>query len=414
MFQCTIVKAKKAMKTQISNQFKDVRPISDNLPYQLNTAFHSSDDFYSQLQIFSNKVCTEGAIIFDETIKLYRCSSVFMNNEFKQSFNENLLDLLILGVLWNENKGRWGKNIYSNARLFKQINTIRKTQPALKSFVDGMKGRIGERLLDLPINDSTEVSFDNFQKLSLWLSCTNEYNEEVLRIDNWLKYLDSIPDSATQNILSKVVAFAAWFKYMAAEALGVYTSGVNLFLLNHKEKYAKREDFFFTGRKEVDYHLNMVGAAIMNSSMQKEFLETNHKVLLLPSCMSKNNDCKSMDIMTGRVCTHCTPSCNISIVSKEVREQGIFTYIISHSSNFSESIKRWANQDQIGLIGTACTLNLLMGGFEMKRLNIPSQCVFLDYSGCKKHWDEKGIPTNLNIKQIKRLVKVESRANQAV
>jgi hypothetical protein len=40
----------------------------------------------------------------------------------------------------------------------------------------------------------------------------------------------------------------------------------------------------------------------------------------------------------------------------------------------------------------------------MKRLNISSQCVFLDYCGCKKHWDTDGFATSLNIAQLKRIV----------
>jgi uncharacterized protein len=36
----------------------------------------------------------------------------------------------------------------------------------------------------------------------------------------------------------------------------------------------------------------------------------------------------------------------------------------------------------------------------MKRLNIASQCVFLDYCGCKKHWDNDGTPTTLNLQQL--------------
>jgi uncharacterized protein len=51
-------------------------------------------------------------------------------------------------------------------------------------------------------------------------------------------------------------------------------------------------------------------------------------------------------------------------------------------------------------VGVTCILNLLTGGYEMKRLNIASQCVFLDYCGCKKHWDNDERPTTLNLQEL--------------
>ncbi|MBK7029286.1 MAG: DUF116 domain-containing protein [Bacteroidales bacterium] len=79
------------------------------------------------------------------------------------------------------------------------------------------------------------------------------------------------------------------------------------------------------------------------------------------------------------------------------------TYIIPHSSDFTRFLEKWQNQPDTSLIGVACILNLLTGGYEMKNLNISSQCIFLDYCGCKKHWNEEGIPTDLNINQLKKV-----------
>ena len=57
-----------------------------------------------------------------------------------------------------------------------------------------------------------------------------------------------------------------------------------------------REDFLFCSRKEVEYHLNMVGAQIMNEAYRKEFLKTKEKGLLLPSCMriKDEKNCKAI------------------------------------------------------------------------------------------------------------------------
>ena len=85
-------------------------------------------------------------------------------------------------------------------------------------------------------------------------------------------------------------------------------------------------------------------------------------------------------------------------------KQGITAYLIPHSSDFSRFLVKWKDNRDTSLIGVACVLNLIAGGYEMKRLNIPSQCVFLDYCGCKKHWDKDGIATSLNVNQVKRII----------
>jgi hypothetical protein len=74
--------------------------------------------------------------------------------------------------------------------------------------------------------------------------------------------------------------------------------------------------------------------------------------------------------------------------------------IIPHASNFSRQLEQWKDQTGVGLIASACVLHLLQGGYEMKKLGIPSQCVFLDYCGCKRHWHEEGISTDLNLNQL--------------
>ncbi|HEY1406364.1 MAG TPA: DUF116 domain-containing protein, partial [Spirochaetota bacterium] len=79
---------------------------------------------------------------------------------------------------------------------------------------------------------------------------------------------------------------------------------------------------------------------------------------------------------------------------------GATIYLIPHSSDFSRFLIKWKNNQETGLVGVACVLNLLTGGYEMKRLGIVSQCVFLDFSGCRKHWDREGFPTELNINRL--------------
>ena len=54
--------------------------------------------------------------------------------------------------------------------------------------------------------------------------------------------------------------------------MGSSTEEVNGFLILANEKYRYR-DYISCRKKEVEYHLNMVGAEIMNNSYREEFLK---------------------------------------------------------------------------------------------------------------------------------------------
>jgi len=78
-------------------------------------------------------------------------------------------------------------------------------------------------------------------------------------------------------------------------------------------------------------------------------------------------------------------------------------YVIPHASDLS----LWSPQkSQIsrGVIASACVTTLVEGGWELKRYDVPAQCVLLDYSGCKKHWHCTGISTDLDIRELKRIL----------
>jgi hypothetical protein len=88
-------------------------------------------------------------------------------------------------------------------------------------------------------------------------------------------------------------------------------------------------------------------------------------------------------------------------------EKGYEVHIIPHSSDFTTWLKKFAVGKDIGIIGVACPLNLITGGLELKSLNVPAQCLLLDYCGCKSHWNKKRIPTNINPNELGRILQVE-------
>jgi hypothetical protein len=154
----------------------------------------------------------------------------------------------------------------------------------------------------------------------------------------------------------------------------------------------------------------MVGANIMNNAFRQEFSVTRRKIVLLPLCMSKNANrgCQARRSGLDIICMDCTADCNINEIRKIGVATGFDVRIVPHSSNFTKWLEQWKNQSHTGVVGVACVLNLLTGGYEMKGLNIPAQCVLLDYCGCQKHWCRKELPTRLGVAQLMTTLGVEA------
>jgi len=315
-----------------------------------------------------------------------------------------MLDLMIFGTLWNSYKGKWTNLIVIENYFLGILSNARKKLPAIKSNIDWLRGKLISKWLDKKQNSVVEPTSKNLKRFISWLNATGDFSEEAKRIKMVVDPIDRYPHTMRAIILNEIFEYADWFENYSKQTLGKYTIGVESFLAKHPVDYKGREDYFFCGRKEVEYHLNMVGAAIMNKALRKDFLQSENKILLLPTCMAKNDKCRAINNGNAIVCNHCTAGCNISKTSREMEKIGVTTILIKHSSDFSKWLLPWANQTKTALIGTACALNLLQGGFEMKKLAIPAQCIFLDYCGCKKHWDKNGLPTEININKVRQMV----------
>jgi len=180
---------------------------------------------------------------------------------------------------------------------------------------------------------------------------------------------------------------------------------VNTYIMQYAASKRWQENVIFCTRREVEYLMNVVGAEIMNRAMAEEFAGTQRKYALLPACMrQKPEQCQAKQLSLDMVCTGCDTQCNIYKFREVGRREGFAIRIIPHSSDFSRWLQSWAAGRDIGVIGVACPLHLIAGGLELRKLNIDAQCVFLDYCGCKTHWSEEGVMTDMNVNQLLNIV----------
>jgi uncharacterized protein len=374
------------------------------LTYNLKNKNDSSDQFYLDLKNFTNEVLSYPDPLLKEATESMK--SVYAN---KLGFtvrtqSEYLFELLMLGIFWSNYHTMAIPSSQLKLRGLKTLFRMRKRFQQVKPAIDTVRGLLISRLRTKNNNEEKlTLNQKSLDTLLLFLEASGDYWEEAKRLREWQLVINDLNDIDKSIILQNVLQFAEWFQTQAAKLLGDYTENVDPFIKQNKSAYNNREDRLLCLRVPNEYHLNMVGAQIMNEALLADYKSTKNKVVLIPTCMCSisENRCKAKNTDLVRECIGCNKDCNIGRIKQSLQSESHSVFLIPHSSNFSRFLRRWEGQTDTALIGVACVPNLIMGGYEMQSLHIPSQCVFLDYCGCQKHWSPaQGIPTNLNLHKL--------------
>ncbi|HEY3366097.1 MAG TPA: DUF116 domain-containing protein [Symbiobacteriaceae bacterium] len=373
----------------------------DVITYSLRAGRPNSDQYYRDVAAFSDEVLAEGQDLLGQLVASYRAARAAE----ALSPEEHMLELLTLGTLWH---------LYSDDAL--ELGAIprhvliklaewRQEGGSLKPSIDWLRGILATLFLE-PEDDPMAACFciDYLDKLLQWLEATGEFRQEVNHLRPWRDYLATLSPAETADHLVTAVAFAIWFDNRSEAALGQYTQGVERFLNEGYPCHRWQEDVIFTGRKRVEYHLNMVGAEFMNRAFRARFAARPRKLVLVPACMRAlpADECQAAAAPAGLRCSGCTPGCRVHQLTKLGEKDGFGVLILPHESDFS--VKGGGLGSQVAIVGVACVTNLVAGGWKAEALGLPAQCVLLDYAGCRGHWDADGIPTEINLRQLRRIL----------
>ena len=376
--------------------------------YDLTDGQLGSEAFYAAVAAFAQQVIDEAefcaAPLIDEYIGYLR----FASCEPPRSRGEYAIELLTLGMTLRIYASGAARTPGWAVALAEALLHLRRRSPRLKPFADFARGCVfrfgfvtaGE------CNDADLVRRNHLPRLFRWLEATGEFSEETARLHHWYGYLGTAETHVSFTCLETALRFFDWFAVEAAETLGSFTRGVRSFLGGAYLRRGIREDRFFCGRKPVEYHLGMVAAEVMNQALRPEFELTQERVLLVPACMRGDKAAQCKGVLEGldMICMGCDPECGVHHVSARMRDEGVRVYMVPHATGFSRWLERWQQEPGVGVAAVACLLNLLGGGYEMRRRGIASQCVPLDHPGCRKHWSPQNMPTSVNQERLVQIV----------
>jgi len=384
------------------------------ITYSLRESQDQSDMFYQLLSDFTDEVLAEMDSLAHAVVEGYASYRQRQESFRIRSGEEYGFELLVLGTLWEIYSGDASGLDEVPQKLLTDLAKLRRQNDKLKPGADFIRGILSTLFLSPDLYDHTfklDVSMKHLDKLLNWLAATGEFNQEVLRLRQWGEYLSTLTIRESEDILATALTLAAWFDDRSGEALGRYTDNVDRYLNELRPEHYWHEDVIFCGRRRAEYHLNMVGAEIMNRAFRERFINTSGKAVLFPACMRllPIDECRGRTDGSGFHCVGCTAECSVFKLTKLGREKGFDVQMVSHESSISANHANQINlKGDTGVVGVACVLNLISGGWLLDSMDIPAQCVFLDYCGCKNHWSREGIPTEINVEQLKRVLGVNT------
>jgi hypothetical protein len=381
----------------------------DIITYSLINGAQNSELYYKEISFFSNTVLNKlqkiSKLIIDDFSNFIKEN----NLEVCSSQEEYMVEFLAMGVFLNIYSLRAKKLKPVSQKLLSYLSRIRNKNSLMKPAVDGCRGVLSTIFLTenkQTGNEEVQLSLIDLENLLAWMDASGDFKFASQRLKNWYDFLGQRSEIYSRNVINQAASLGRWFKSEGKQVLGKYTPAVDSFLCDKHPAYRFREDIIFCGRKEEEYHLNMVGAEILNRAFREDFLKTKIKMVLLPACMRFHTSklCKAVRSSDGYLCTNCSPECKVNKLTELGRQKNFTVYIIPHESDAFEN--NHIENSQIGVVGIACILNLLEGGWKAKALNFIPQCVLLDYCGCKNHWHPKGIKTDINMEQLKRILQM--------
>ena len=312
--------------------------------------------------------------------------------EFLYGFNfrsdEEALEALCIGVYWYL-YGTTAMDLNSNIhQALASLSEYRRAFPEDKPFIDELRGKLLTMYLFKPFEKNDEkLTEANLELLINFLEATGDYVDQIPHFRNFKHNLDDC------------ISLTEWFCKNSRKHLGRYTSKLNDYFENSHSNHLMEEDVIFYHGHELEYHLNMLGAEVMNRIFKADYDKRPRKAIVLPGCMNANSrNCKATEDRLGHVCTFCNPNCNVYRIAKNYPDCEV--YIVSHESSAFKGAKK-EDAEELGILGVTCVLNLISGGWKASNLSIPPQCVLLEHVACKSHWLEENIYGEINGEELK-------------
>jgi hypothetical protein len=128
---------------------------------------------------------------------------------------------------------------------------------------------------------------------------------------------------------------------------------------------------------------DLINANIKNSIHQENFHNTNKRVLFLPHCCRKYMDSRCKAEFDGDtssyLCNHCSEDCQVHLATILAKKENYDVFVLPGSSCVKKIFKKKLYD---GVVGVACTEEIVLVTKILEQVNIASQNIPLIKNGC--------------------------------
>lgn len=395
--------------------------MNDALPYSLRLSGRSSDGYYREIAAFTDN-WLDGA-----RQTLARPAGNFQafltrRGAAARSFAEVAFELLALGVLLAEHGEQalqmapapaWllARLVEAQDRL--PLPAVEKPVKAMRGLLQGLAqgGEISGELPDLlPFGGAAAALVE---RLVRWLEAEG-LAAQAGRLADWQAYLAQLDEQRAQGILARCLLLAEEFREQAQAALGSFTSGAADFARSMEACARWRYDAGLITRRPVEYHLGMLGTEILTRAYRERFRAMPRKIVIVPDCLCARSrrhapnpdgqECQAEMTSLGLKCQSCTPGCRMMQITRLGEKYGFEAYILPDDYR-GVGLGACGKLSGVGVVGVSCALTNWDAGWQVNAAGVPAQGVLLDYAGCKSHWDDEGVVTDLNLGYLLEMVR---------
>lgn len=361
--------------------------------YDLKGKEKKSKKYYETARKISKRILENIIITGEDFLADYMRYIEEHKIESLRSREEYSIEILLIGVLMLEYMDNGRAFMNKSVHLYVSLNGLRKSSEKFRPFIDKLRGILINRVLTKKKKGINNYTLYDFYLVIRWMEAVGDFEEELKRIKGWYLFLEAEDNEFVEEFLIYSEEIAKWMCSICENKLGNYLNNVDSYLNSYKEAHKGKEDIIFCGRSKNQYYLNMIGAEIMNDVYKESFVNCKEKRVYLPSCMRKDKEtCKAIKINEGFKCMKCNKRCSVRTITLIGESKGFDSRIIPHQTSLFDI----RGKNEIGVVGIACILNLLAGGWKAIRMEFIPQCVVLEYCGCAHHWCEKDVPAEIN------------------
>jgi len=402
-------------------------------PYSLKPGGSRSGEYYQAVSAFADRWLETANSTLERPITGYlswrRLAFRVENPGAALSFAEAAFEMLVLGVLLREHGadalGMAPIPAWVLARLVEAQDRL--PLPAIERPVKAIRGLI--QGLAQPENPPEQLPADSLPfsggaaalagRLADWLSAGG-LGAQAAHMAAWRDYLAGLDEQSAQAMLARCLLLADDFSEESQTALGAYTAGVEAFTAavddGPDSPWARgcrarwRYDAPLVTRTAVEYHLGMLGTEILTRAYRPRYLAAPRKIVIVPDCLCARSrragtgstaECQAELTSLGYRCQRCTPGCRVQQITRLGERRGFEAYILPDDLR-GIGLSSCSRLAGAGVVGVSCALTNWDAGWLVNDAGVPAQGVLLDYAGCKSHWHEQGMTTDVDLEKLLR------------